>query len=300
MEFYLAAVINGILMGSVYGLTAVGLTLIFGVMKVINFAHGSFLMVSMFASYYLFALTGMDPYVGLIFVIPFCFGFGYFSQKFLIQPMFKMERGVREPMGVLLVTTGLMMVLDNLALLLFGADFKSAQTSYWGQSYRMGEIMISAPRLFAFFGMLIGSGALFFYLKKTTMGRAIRATGQDRDAAGLMGIDVYQIYNVAFALGIAITGLAGVSARPLLLCSALGWVLLHHTGLRNRDSRRAGVYSGGPPGGAYRGAYRVRGGPVHPGDLDGRIHLHHFYPGPLLQAGRDSGSEGRMVKEAYR
>ncbi len=184
MEFYLAAVINGILMGSVYGLTAVGLTLIFGVMKVINFAHGSFLMVSMFASYYLFALTGMDPYVGLIFVIPFCFGFGYFSQKFLIQPMFKMERGVREPMGVLLVTTGLMMVLDNLALLFFGADFKSAQTSYWGQSYRMGEIMISAPRLFAFFGMLIGSGALFFYLKKTTMGRAIRATGGRRQEAG--------------------------------------------------------------------------------------------------------------------
>ena len=107
-----------------------------------------------------------------------------------------------------------MMGLDNLALLLFGADFKSAQTSYWGQSYRMGEIMVSAPRLFAFFGMLIGSGALFFYLKKTTMGRAIRATGQDRDAAGLMGIDVYQIYNVAFALGIAITGLAGVRPVP--------------------------------------------------------------------------------------
>jgi branched-chain amino acid transport system permease protein len=209
MEYYLAAVINGVLMGSVYGLTAVGLTLIFGVMKVINFAHGSFLMVSMFASYWLFALTGMDPYLGLILVVPFCFGFGYFSQAFLIKPMFKMEKGVREPMGVLLVTTGLMMLLDNLALLLFGADYKSAQTSYWGESYRLGDIMISAPRLFAFLGTLIGSGALFLYLKKTTMGRAIRATGQDRDAAGLMGVNVYQIYNVAFALGIAITGLAG-------------------------------------------------------------------------------------------
>jgi branched-chain amino acid transport system permease protein len=209
MEYYLAAVINGVLMGSVYGLTAVGLTLIFGVMKVINFSHGSFLMVSMFASFWLFALTGMDPYLGLILVVPFCFGFGYFSQAFLIKPMFKMEKGVREPMGVLLVTTGLMMLLDNLALLLFGADYKSAQTSYWGESYRLGDIMISAPRLFAFLGTLIGSGALFLYLKKTTMGRAIRATGQDRDAAGLMGVNVYQIYNVAFALGIAITGLAG-------------------------------------------------------------------------------------------
>jgi branched-chain amino acid transport system permease protein len=197
------------LMGSVYGLTAVGLTLIFGVMKVINFAHGSFLMASMFASYWFFALTGMDPYLGLILVVPFCFGFGYLSHAFLIQPIFKMEKGVREPMGVLLVTTGLMMVLDNLALLFFGADYKSAQTSYWGTSYQMGDIMVSGPRLFAFFGMLIGSGALFLYLKKTTMGRAIRATGQDRDAAGLMGINIYQIYNIAFALGIAITGLAG-------------------------------------------------------------------------------------------
>ncbi len=151
----------------------------------------------------------MDPYLGLILVVPFCFGFGYFSQAFLIKPMFKMEKGVREPMGVLLVTTGLMMLLDNLALLFFGADYKSAQTSYWGTSFRMGDIMISVPRLFAFFGTLLGSAALFVYLKKTTMGRAIRATGQDRDAAGLMGIDVYQIYNVAFALGIAITGLAG-------------------------------------------------------------------------------------------
>jgi len=187
----------------------VGLTLIFGVMKVINFAHGSFLMASMFASYWFFALTGMDPYLGLILVVPFCFGFGYLSHAFLIQPIFKMEKGVREPMGVLLVTTGLMMVLDNLALLFFGADYKSAQTSYWGTSYQMGDIMVSGPRLFAFFGMLIGSGALFLYLKKTTLGRAIRATGQDRDAAGLMGINIYQIYNIAFALGIAITGLAG-------------------------------------------------------------------------------------------
>jgi len=209
MEFLLSAVINGILMGSVYGVTAVGLTLIFGVMKVINFAHGSFLMVSMFASYFLFSLTGVNPYLGLIVVVPFCFAFGYFSQAFLIKPIFKMEKGVREPISVLLITTGFMMILDNLALLFFGADIKSVHTRYWGASYELGPVLVSVPRLYAFFGALIGSGAFFIFLRKTRVGRAIRATGQDRNAAGLMGINVYQIYNIAFALGIAMTGLAG-------------------------------------------------------------------------------------------
>jgi branched-chain amino acid transport system permease protein len=209
MEFFLSAVINGILMGSVYGVTAVGLTLIFGVMKVINFAHGSFLMVSMFASYFLVSLTGVNPYLGLVVVVPFCFAFGYFSQAFLIKPIFKMEKGVREPISVLLITTGFMMILDNLALLFFGADIKSVHTGYWGASYKWGPVLVSVPRLYAFLGALIGSSVFFIFLRKTRAGRAIRATGQDRDAAGLMGINVYQIYNIAFALGIAMTGLAG-------------------------------------------------------------------------------------------
>jgi branched-chain amino acid transport system permease protein len=214
MEMLLQAFIHGILMGSVYGLTALGLTLIFGVMKVINFAHGSCLMVGMFASFWLVTLTGIDPYLGLIIVVPFCFGFGYLIQDKLISPVFRMEKGVREPFGVLLLTSGLWLVLDNLALLLFGADFRSIKTPYSSVSYQFGDILISAPRLYAFIGTIAGAYLFNLFLKKTATGQAIRATGQDRDVAGLMGVNVYRIYNIAFGIGIAITGFVGGLLTP--------------------------------------------------------------------------------------
>jgi branched-chain amino acid transport system permease protein len=214
MEYFLQAIVNGLLMGSVYGLTALGLTLIFGVMKVINFAHGSFLMIGMFASYWLFALTGLDPYVGLIVVVPFCFAVGYFTQAVLIQPIFKMEKGVREPLGVLLLTSGLWLFLDNVALLLFGADFRAAKTAYSGMNYQFGSILVSVPRFYAFAGTMAGAIALYVFLKITSIGKAIRATGQDRDVAGLMGVNIYRIYNIAFGIGIAITGLVGGLLTP--------------------------------------------------------------------------------------
>lgn len=214
MELYLQALINGIMMGGVYGLTAVGLSIIFGVMKVINFAHGSFLMVGMFASYWLFSLTGLDPYVGLVFVIPFCFAAGYCVQATLIKTIFVKEKGVREPLGVLLLTTGLWLLLDNLALLLFGADYRTAKTPYSEMSYKFGNILISTPRLFAFVGMILGSSVLYFFLKNTQIGKAIRATGQDRDTAGLMGINIYRVYNIAFGMGIGITGFVGGLLTP--------------------------------------------------------------------------------------
>jgi branched-chain amino acid transport system permease protein len=214
MEYFAQAVINGLLMGSVYSLTALGLTLIFGVMKVINFAHGSFLMIGMFASYWLFFLTGLDPYLGLIVVVPFCFAVGYFTQSILIKPIFKMEKGVREPLGVLLLTSGLWLLLDNVALLLFGADFRAIQTHYSGMNYQFGSILVSVPRFYAFVGTIAGAIGLHIFLKMTLIGKAIRATGQDRDVAGLMGVNIYYIYNIAFGIGIAITGFVGGLLTP--------------------------------------------------------------------------------------
>jgi len=214
MELWLQAAVNGILMGGVYGLISVGLSLVFGVMKVINFAHGSFLMVGMFASYWLTVLTGLDPYLGLVVVVPFCFIFAYFIQDIVIKPIFKVERGVREPIAVVLLTVGLWLVLDNIALLCFGADYRTLKTPYSKLSFQLGDLLINGPRLFAFAGMVLVSFSLYVFLKRTTIGKAIRATGQDRDAAGLMGVNVYQIYNVAFAIGVGITGLIGALLTP--------------------------------------------------------------------------------------
>jgi branched-chain amino acid transport system permease protein len=202
------------MMGGVYALTAMGLTLVFGVMKVINFAHGSFLMASMYLTYYLFRFTGIDPYLGLVFIVPTLFALGYLTQHFLIRPVFQVERDVREPIGVLLLTAGLWIFMDALALAVFGAFYKTIKTSYKGAVIHLGDVIVSLPRLYAFLTTLIVTSLLFLFLKKTRLGLAMRATGQDRNAARLMGINIYRIYNIAFGMGIAIVGVAGAVLMP--------------------------------------------------------------------------------------
>jgi len=214
MDVILQSIINGLLMGSIYGLTALGLTLIFGIMKVINFAHGSILMVGMFAAYWLVLLTGLHPYLALLVVVPFLFFFGYYLQAIVIQPVFKAERHVREPITVIIVTTGIWYVLDNLAMMLFGANYRVVTTAISGQTFTVGDLIISVPKLYGFIATLASALLLYCFLKYTRMGRAMRATSLDRDAASLMGINQYKVYNIAFGLGTAIAGVAGCALIP--------------------------------------------------------------------------------------
>lgn len=207
--------INGILMGSIYGLTALGLTLIFGVLKVINFAHGSLLMVAMYAAFWAVTLTGVHPYVALVFVVPFMYIFGYYLQDIIIKPIFKAERDVREPATVIIVTTGVWYVLDNLALLFFGPQYRALNANpLKGKMLEFGGMMISVPKLWGFVAALLVGVAVFMFFQKSRMGRAIRATSLDRDAASLMGISQYKIYNIAFGIGTAVAGVAGVALVP--------------------------------------------------------------------------------------
>jgi branched-chain amino acid transport system permease protein len=214
MDVILQASVNGLLMGSIYGLTALGLTLIFGIMKVINFAHGSILMVGMFAAYWLVELTGIHPYLALLVVVPLLFFFGYYMQAIVIQPVFKAERHVREPITVIIVTTGIWYVLDNLAMMLFGAKYRVVTTAITGQTFTVGDLIISVPKLYGFTATLASAVLLYWFLKYTRMGRAMRATSLDRDAASLMGINQYRVYNIAFGLGTAIAGVAGCALIP--------------------------------------------------------------------------------------
>ncbi|WP_320169486.1 branched-chain amino acid ABC transporter permease [Maridesulfovibrio sp.] len=213
--FILQDIISGILMGSIYGLIALGLTLVFGVLKVINFAHGSFLMVGMYVSYWAVALTGLHPYLALCIVVPVMFFFGYYLQNFLIKPIFVAEKDVREPTTVIIVTTGVWYMLDNLTLLLFGPDYRAlAPNPLKGQMLEFGEIFISVPKLCGFLISIGTAVALYIFLQKTRTGRAIRATSLDRDAASLMGINQWKIFNVAFGIGTAIAGISGVVLTP--------------------------------------------------------------------------------------
>ncbi len=209
-----SAILNGILMGSIYGLTAIGLTLIFGVLKVINFAQGAFLMLGLFSTYWFVELTGTNPYLALIFVIPFTYFTGYYTQKFLIKPVFESEKDVREPIGVIIVTTGIWYMLDNLALMIFGAQYRTISVPSLSKAISFFGLYAPLSKIIGFFISIIVAGALFWFLKHSKMGKAIRATSQDREAASLMGINQYKIYNVTFGIGIAICGIAGAVLLP--------------------------------------------------------------------------------------
>jgi len=214
MTFYLQSILNGVLMGSVYGLTALGLTLIFGVMKVVNFAHGSILMVGMYTTYWVLVVTGLHPYAAMVIVVPLLFVFGYLLQDIVIKPVFKAERDVREPITVIIVTTGVWYVLDNLALMIFGAEYRVLTTSITGKSFILGDFIFNKPKLYGFFTAMATTLILYWLLRYTKIGKAIRATSLDRDAASLMGISQYKIYNIAFGLCAATAGIAGCVLVP--------------------------------------------------------------------------------------
>ncbi|HOW99362.1 MAG TPA: branched-chain amino acid ABC transporter permease [Deltaproteobacteria bacterium] len=214
MEFYIQILINGLMTGSYYGLAAMGLTLIFGVIKVINFAHGSMLMVGMFTAYWIVKLTGWHPYAALILVVPMLFIFGYGLQCIVIKPILVSQRDVREPTEVIIVTTGVWYILDNLALMVFGAEYRVVPTSLSGQIMLVGDYIIQTPLLYGFITTMVTAGLLMWFLKYTKMGMSIRAASLDRDAASLMGINQYRVYNIAFGIGAAIAGIVGCVLIP--------------------------------------------------------------------------------------
>ena len=215
MLYFIEDTINGILMGSIYGLTAMGLTIIFGVLKGINFAHGSLLMVGMYVTYWTVTLTGVNPYLAIFLVAPAMYLFGYYLQDIVIKPIFIAEKNVREPITVIIVTTGIWYILDNLTLLVFGPQYRSLQDNpLRGQMLEVAEMFISVPKLYGFIIALITAAGIYWFFHKTGTGRAIRATSMDREAASLMGINQYRIYNMAFGIGTATAGIAAVTLVP--------------------------------------------------------------------------------------
>lgn len=187
-----------------YSLIAIGLTLIWGVMNIINFAHGDFLMVGMFASFWLYTLYGIDP----LFSIPLCalllFVMGVLIYRFVVS---KVMRG---PMlAQLVVTFGISIFIANLAVYLWTPDFRLIDKTLLSGTWHIGNIQLSIPKTVASIGSIITSGALFLFLKKTRTGKAILATEMDREAALLMGINTERINSFSFGLGASLVGIAG-------------------------------------------------------------------------------------------
>jgi branched-chain amino acid transport system permease protein len=203
------SLLNGLTTGAVYALVALGLTLIYGVLHIINFAHGAALMVALYAVWMLKERLGIDPYLALPIVVPGMFALGYALQRVVIN---RASHGKDE--NILLVTLGLSIVLENLALIAFKSDTRTIDTAYTLTTIAIGPAMIALPKLVAFAGALGASALLMAIVARTDLGRAIRAVAKEKQGARLMGIDVDHVYAMSFGIGLACLGAAACFLLP--------------------------------------------------------------------------------------
>jgi branched-chain amino acid transport system permease protein len=202
--FYSQILVNGILLGGLYGLMALGMALVWGVLNIVNLAHGSLIMLGGYAVYYLFTLFGIDPFLAMPFAMLMMFGFGYLIQRYIINFIVRSEL-----LNTLLITFGLDVVFSYTAQLAFSADFRTINPTYAGSNFDVGGVVIPFVRLAAFVIAVALAGALWWLLNATPLGRAIRATSQNLVAARLYGIAPSVLYPVTFGIGAALAGAAG-------------------------------------------------------------------------------------------
>ena len=204
-----AAAINGLLLGGAYALVAVGLTLIYGVLHIINFAHGSLLMLAMYGVYFLLAKAGVDPYAALPLMVAAMFAAGYVMYRALIG---RFSHGKDE--NILLITLGLAIVLENVALFFFTGDTQTITVSYSYTMVPLGPALVPLPKLVSFLASLVLCGALALFIARTDTGKAIRAVAKERHGARLVGIDVDKMLAVSYGIGIACLGAAACLLMP--------------------------------------------------------------------------------------
>jgi branched-chain amino acid transport system permease protein len=211
------ASLNGIVVGAMLGGIALGLSLIFGVLRIVNFAHGSFLMLAMYTAFWLQQWGALDPYVSVLVAAPLMFGLGWAVQAWVIGPLIRRERAlVVEPISALLLTAGVYILIDNLALMAFGPNVRSTNSTIAMTTLMVGDFPLNTFRVVAAVAALLMAGGVSLWLARTDTGRAIRATAQNRDAAAMSGIDVPRIYNMTFGLGCAMVGVMGCLIAPFI------------------------------------------------------------------------------------
>jgi branched-chain amino acid transport system permease protein len=208
-DLILQAIVSGFLLGGVYCLICVGLTLTFGVMRIINFAHGEFLMLAMYGAYFFAVAFHTESYTSVVLVLPGLFLLGALTYHFLIRPL----QGA-EPVNQMLLLVGLSLVLQNGALALFSPDTRTVQSALLYSKLKFGEIIVGMPMFIAFAVSIVITLGLYWQLRVSELGRQIRAAATDREAAELMGVNVNRVNMLAFGIGIGCLGIAGPVMMP--------------------------------------------------------------------------------------
>jgi len=270
------SVLNGLTTGAVYALIALGLTLIYGVLHIINFAHGASLMLALYGVFLLKQHLGIDPYLALPVMVAGMFVLGYLLQRVVIN---RASHGKDE--NILLVTLGISIVMENLALLAFQSDTRTIDTAYTLSTVQIGPAFIALPKLIAFGGALVVSALLLFMINRTDLGRAIRAVSKEKQGARLMGIDVDHIYAMSFGIGLACLGAAACFLLPAYYVNPQvgnGFVLLAFTIVVFGGM---GSFGGALLGGLVIGVVESLGG-LFLGESLGQIGIFLIFIGVLL------------------
>lgn len=221
------SVLNGLTTGAVYALVALGLTLIYGVLHIINFAHGSLLMLALYGVFFLHAGLGVDPYLALPILVPAMFLVGYALQRGIIG---KASHGKDE--NILLVTLGLSIIIENLALFFWKSDTRTIDTPYTFEVIEIAGAFLPLPKAVAFVGALVAATVLWLFMTRTDLGKAIRAVAKERQGARLVGINVDHVFAMSFGIGIACLGAAACLLLPTYYVSPQvghGFVLIAFT-----------------------------------------------------------------------
>jgi branched-chain amino acid transport system permease protein len=203
------AVVNGLLIGGIYALVSIGVTLIFGVVKIVNFAQGEFVMLGMYISFFLATRYGIDPLASLAVSMPALFIVGWLLQRFLIRRVLSLG-----DMPQIFLTFALSLLLVNIALLLFTANYRTVDTAYTEMTIHLGPLYIAVAKLIAFGVAMLLSGMLWVFLHTTDLGKAMRAAAQNREVAMLMGINPDRVFCVAVGVALALAGAAGSLLMP--------------------------------------------------------------------------------------
>ncbi|MFZ2447977.1 MAG: branched-chain amino acid ABC transporter permease [Syntrophobacteraceae bacterium] len=213
MEMFIQTLVAGILIGGVYALIGIGMTLIMGVMRIINLAHGQLMMVAMYITFVLFQYLHIDPYFALLVAPPCLFLIGVVIQKYLLNPLIKIDSII--PENQVLMTVGVGIVLTEAMRFAFSSDYKSVKTSYSSATFMIGNISWNVPMIVAFLLTVLLTASLFFFLLKTDVGKSVRATAQNKDAAMIMGINAEWITQLTYGLGAAMAAAGGTLLLPI-------------------------------------------------------------------------------------
>lgn len=259
------ALIDGLMMGGIYALVAIGLTLVFGVMEIVNFTHGDFLMIAMYAGFFLHHFLKLDPHLAIFIATPFLFIFGISIYWIFIKPV------VSSVLNGALVTIGLSLILQNVAMLFFSADYRLVEVSYSSAVIRLGSVTIGIQHLIAF--IITFCITIFFYklLHSTKFGTFIRAASADRVAARLIGINVEKVYLYSFGIGVASLGIVGPLLVPIYYATPTVGTLFNIKAFVIVVLGGMGSFAGAVVGGLLIGVVEAVGALILPGSLSPMI-----------------------------